>query len=245
MDLNIQNRTYHHVQGAMALLPNYYRWIYGAYLPFISGKVVELGCGAGLGLNCYLDRADLVYAVDHDDQLLAEIRTAYPTSRVKTVKADLLNEWTELQQIKADTVIMMDVVEHFLDDEQVFRKAADLLKPGGVLAVKVPAHSRLYSEIDEASGHYRRYDQSDLECLAERCGLQVSFLRRMNVAGAFVYRLRRKQRTNFSRTFSATQLKAINATLPVIRAADWIPCLPGLSWLGLFRRAQNTPAAPS
>ncbi len=96
------------------------------------------------------------------------------------------------------------------------------------MAVKVPAHSRLYSEIDEASGHYRRYDQSDLECLAERCGLQVSFLRRMNVAGAFVYRLRRKQRTNFSRTFSATQLKAINATLPVIRAADWIPCLPGL-----------------
>ena len=80
------NRTYHVAQGSMALLPNYYRWTYGVFRPFLHGDVVELGSGSGLGLSAYVDRADTVVAVDHDAACLGEIARRWPSSKVRTLE---------------------------------------------------------------------------------------------------------------------------------------------------------------
>ena len=78
--LSDANRTYHVAQSSMELLPNYYRWTYGAFLPHLTGDVVELGCGAGLGIGTYLQAARSVTAVDHDPALLRRISTVHPPS---------------------------------------------------------------------------------------------------------------------------------------------------------------------
>ncbi len=72
----------------------------------------------------------------------------------------------------------MDVLEHFENDTAIMQKAAELMKPGGHIVLKVPAQRRLFSAMDEASGHYRRYDRSDLALLAERASLAVVALER-------------------------------------------------------------------
>jgi len=229
MDLQLQNRTYHEVQDSMELLPNYYSWTYGKFSRYISGDVVELGCGSGMGISNYIDKATKVYAVDHNRELLNRVSVRFPTEKVTTIRADLIADWGELTGISADVVVMMDVLEHFQDDKTFLKKATSLLKPDGHLVVKVPAQKSLYSDMDRASGHYRRYEVTDIKRLADDVGLSLQFVKSINSLGGLVYRLKNKENKNLSRTFTPAQLKLINAGIPIISLGDFIPFLPGLS----------------
>ena len=230
------NRTYHKAQSHMELLPAYYAWMYDYFYQYITGRVIELGCGAGMGIATYVDRVDRVYAVDHNEELLHRVKSRLPGHRVVTIQADLCGDWAELRGLRADTVILMDVLEHFSDDTGFLQNAKALLIPGGHLAIKVPAQSAAYSEMDRASGHFRRYDPEQVLALAEGLELKVVRMRQINRIGGFAYRFRSQRPTNFSRTFSAAQLKAINVALPLIRMFDLLPGLPGLSLGVVLRR---------
>jgi SAM-dependent methyltransferase len=235
-DLHAANRTYHVAQSHMELLPNYYAWTYGLFRPWLSGTVVELGCGAGLGLPHYAGQATRVYAVDHDDALLARVRAKSPPS-VTAMQADLMaDHWQEFDGITADAVLMMDVLEHFADDARFLAGAARLLRPGGHLLIKVPAQSARYSPMDEASGHYRRYDPADIEALAAGAGLAVVSLAPINRLGGIAYRLKNDARSNFSKSFARWQLQAINLGLPLVRAFDHLPVAGGLSLAAVLRK---------
>lgn len=233
-DLRAANRTYHVAQSHMELLPNYYRWTYGVFRSELRGEVIELGCGAGLGISTYLDRASRVYAVDHDERLLERIRTTMPR-KVIAIRADLSADWRELAGLRADAVLLMDVLEHFADDAAFLAEAAKLMKRDGVLAVKVPAQQALYSPMDEASGHYRRYDPEDIHALAAKVGLRVERWTAINRLGALAYRFKNQRKTNFSRSFAPRQLRMINSALPLVRLADLLPISPGLSIAAVLR----------
>lgn len=235
MGISSNNRTYHIAQNSMELLPAYYKWVYSKFIKHIQGATVELGCGAGLGIGTYLNQASCVYAVDHNEELLKRIKDTYGSCKVIPLKADLIAEWDFLPEGQADTVIMLDVVEHFRNDIQLIKKAASLLSPNGKLLIKVPAQPSLYSSIDEASGHYRRYDKKSLEKLAFHAGLNIETIDNNNVVGALAYRFKSKNQVNFSRTFSRRQLKIINFTIPVIQLFDVLP-FAGLSLMCVMSR---------
>lgn len=234
MNLTEKNRTYHVAQSSMEMLPAYYGWIYGHFIHKIHGVAVELGCGAGLGIGNYLDRTSKIYAVDHNKELLERIAKKYPSNLVTPIQADLIQEWNFLPSGCADTVIMMDVVEHFKDDVNLMNKASALLSENGRMLVKVPAQRNLFSAIDEASGHYRRYDKEDIARLAEASQLKIESLNYCNVAGSLAYR-RKKVKTNFSRSFSTNQLRSINTFIPIIKLLDFLP-LRGLSLMCVMTR---------
>ncbi len=230
------NRTFHVMSQPLALLPNYYAWTYGRFRPWLIGTVIELGCGAGLGLPHYVDGVDRVVAVDHDDQLLARIRASAPPN-VETRNVDLLaDRWSDFDDCPADAVLMMDVAEHFADDRKFLGSAMEVLKPGGHLLIKVPAQSRLYGEMDRSTGHYRRYDPADLKRLASAIGADLLRLDVLNRLGGIAYGLRRQRSTNFSRSFAPWQLRLINHALPLIRAADALPLSDGLSLAAVLRK---------
>lgn len=234
-DLLAANRTYHVAQSHMELLPNYYRWTYGIFRPWLQGTVVELGCGAGLGFPAYVDRASRIIAVDHDDELLVRARAV--SSKVEVLKADLLQpQWREFDGLSVDSVLMMDVLEHFADDLAFLTAARDIVAPGGHLLIKVPAGAARYSPMDEASGHYRRYDPETLRALAAKLGLDVVKLYPINRMGGLAYRLKNNARSNFSRSFSRWQLQLINVGLPLIRLGDMLPVSEGLSLAAVLRK---------
>ena len=124
-DLEQCNRTYHAAQDQMELLPNYYEWTYRKFRRYLKGQVVELGCGSGIGISTYLDRVTKVYAVDFNDELVRRVNQRFQSAKVVPIQADLLGEWTQLSTIKADAVIMMDVLEHFADDTAVVEKTLE------------------------------------------------------------------------------------------------------------------------
>jgi SAM-dependent methyltransferase len=219
----------------MELLPNYYEWIYGKFRRYLRGDVMELGCGSGIGISTYLDQADRVYAVDYNEELVRRVGERFPSPKVIPVQADLLGDW-KFAPAEVDAVTMMDVLEHFADDRAVAAKARDLLKPNGHLLVKVPAQTALFSSLDSASGHFRRYDPDGLRNLLESVGLETVSLRKMNPVGAVAYRMKNGKTTNFSRTFTHGQLRLINLSLPVLSWFDHLPWLDGLSLAGVFRK---------
>jgi SAM-dependent methyltransferase len=74
---------------------------------------------------------------------------------------------------RCDVILMLDVIEHVQDDVGLVRElVADLLAPGGVVVVSVPAHMTLFSRHDVVLGHFRRYDATSLRDALERAGLQ-------------------------------------------------------------------------
>lgn len=230
------NRDYEEAQSRMAMLPSYYRWIYRDIRQYLTGDVVELGCGAGFGIGTYLDRAARVYAVDHDPALLKQIRDRYPGERVTPINMDLLSDWSALGDTRADAVILMDLLEHIEDELDLLCKIRGALRTGGYLLLKVPAQSRLYSPMDVASGHFRRYDKEDLKEEIEGAGFDQVSVRYINRLGALAYRRRRQERSNFSRSFSPLQLRVINSLVPVLSLVDNLIPLKGLSLIGVFRK---------
>ena len=91
--------------------------------------------------------------------------------------ADLVGE-------KIDSVVCLNVLEHIEDDRRVLAELSRAIEPGGVLVVLVPAHPRLYSDLDRNLGHYRRYTRELLEARFREAGFVVERSRYFNWIGA-------------------------------------------------------------
>lgn len=72
-----------------------------------------------------------------------------------------------------DFVYSLNVLEHIADDARTLRSLQECLAPGGRLYLYVPAFPILFSALDRAVGHVRRYTRADLQ-------------RRLSAAGFFV-----------------------------------------------------------
>lgn len=81
-----------------------------------------------------------------------------------------------------DTILYMDVLEHIEDDRAEVAAAAGRLRPGGHLVILVPAYDWLFSELDVAVGHYRRYTRRSLAAVVDPTLEQVS-LRYLDLLG--------------------------------------------------------------
>ncbi len=87
---------------------------------------------------------------------------------------DILSPPGELGRF--DVVCIFDVLEHLPDEQETMRASANVLKPGGILIVTVPAHASLWSYFDIASRHCRRYERSSLTCALRSAGFTMKYL---------------------------------------------------------------------
>ena len=70
---------------------------------------------------------------------------------------------------------VFDVVEHIEDDLGFLLHLRDLLKPGGMLYLTVPAYNFLWSHEDVNAGHFRRYTLGAMEKKLIQAGLNPVF----------------------------------------------------------------------
>lgn len=73
-----------------------------------------------------------------------------------------------------DLVCAFDVVEHVQDDQRAVQELKRVTRPGGSVAVTVPAFMKLWSRHDEVNHHYRRYTLPQLRRLFGASG-KVSY----------------------------------------------------------------------
>lgn len=79
-----------------------------------------------------------------------------------------------------DTTLVLDVIEHIEDDQQVINEMFRVLKPGGEAIITVPALPFIWSKHDSGQGHKRRYTRRRLVKLAKTAGFKVKFISYFN-----------------------------------------------------------------
>lgn len=89
-------------------------------------------------------------------------------------------------------IYSFNVLEHIEDDGQALREIWEVLKPGGILLLYVPAFPILYSAMDRKVGHYRRYRMRPICRLLEENGYhieQTSHADSLGFIAALIYKL--------------------------------------------------------
>jgi len=166
---------------------NYYRWIASELSEVLHGKVLEVGAGSGTFTRLIAESADSVDALEpsldafNDLQTLAEV-----TSCVNPILGTL-PELEVNSRSKYDNAVLVNVLEHIEDDETTLAALGRLVRPGGQIAVWVPAHEVLYSRFDFEIGHYRRYSRRELRAITLSVGLDIERLSFMNAFGAIAW----------------------------------------------------------
>jgi SAM-dependent methyltransferase len=75
-----------------------------------------------------------------------------------------------------DIITLFDVIEHIEDDYAALSAVRELLRPGGLLVLTVPALMLLWSDFDVANHHFRRYEKAGFRAVVERSGFSIERL---------------------------------------------------------------------
>jgi SAM-dependent methyltransferase len=151
-------------------------------------RVLDVGCGNGRHAFEAYRRGARVVAFDLDRGELAAVAGMCGAMRAEgeappaAGSAAVSGDATVLPFADGsfDRVIAAEVFEHILDDQRAMNEVARVLRPGGVLAVTVPAWlpericwglSREYHEVP--GGHVRIYTRLELEAKLRRAGLAI------------------------------------------------------------------------
>lgn len=134
-----------------------------------GATVLDIGCGTGHVLRT-IERAGAV--TTGTDMHIAGLRDARRGTRGLLICAR-----GAPSRGAFDVVLLADVIEHVDDDRSLLRAARGALAPAGRILVTVPAHDLLWSEVDVASGHKRRYSRASLRTALRDAGLRPVLVR--------------------------------------------------------------------
>ncbi|NQV85898.1 MAG: class I SAM-dependent methyltransferase, partial [Woeseiaceae bacterium] len=167
-------------------LPNYNNWIVSQFAPALKGRAAEIGAGLGTISHRILPFVDSLDLVEPAPELAAQLREKFASEASIRVLDQTLEAWSiAAGPDEFDGIVLVNVLEHIKDDRaaaEVFHRS---LKPGGRLMIFVPALPRLYSKLDHAYGHYRRYTRSTLRTCIDSAGFDIEKLHYVDFAGVF------------------------------------------------------------
>jgi SAM-dependent methyltransferase len=152
--------------------------------PFIRGRVLEVGAGFGANVPyLYNECVQEWTCLEPDPELAGRIGEAIARRTLPAACEVSVGRLDDLRPAALyDTILYIDVLEHIADDRAELSKATGYLRPGGNLIVLAPAHQFLFSPFDQAVGHHRRYNRSNLLALTPP-GCTVRLCRMLDAAG--------------------------------------------------------------
>ena len=135
-----------------------------------NGPIFDVGGGNGFVAKGLLDAGIEVVLVEPG-----------PTGALNAKKRGLPNvicATTHTAKFKSGTIPaigVFDVIEHIEDDIGFLNHLWDLLVPGGMLYLTVPAYQLLWSQEDVEGGHFRRYTLNNLKKKIMHSGFDISY----------------------------------------------------------------------
>jgi SAM-dependent methyltransferase len=166
-------RLYHLlIADAMAVQrPTKYKLV-REFLGDSLGAAADIGCGPGVFIRHMSACAKHVLAADIDCDSLNRVRLRHKNlNNVEFIVtgADVLPFPDE----HLDTILLLEVLEHLVDDSAAVREMSRVLRPGGRLVVSVPVPPGEVNH-DSAWGHKREgYKLSEIVSLLTTNGFEV------------------------------------------------------------------------
>lgn len=152
-------------------------------------RLLDLGCGAGRHAFEALRRGARVVAFDYDEAELKDVASMTsamagadeipPEGRSGSVRGDATR--LPYPDGSFDRIIASEVMEHIPDDGTALAELARVLRPGGTMAVTVPAWlsericwalSEEYHAPIAEGGHVRIYREAEMREKMRACGLR-------------------------------------------------------------------------
>jgi 2-polyprenyl-3-methyl-5-hydroxy-6-metoxy-1,4-benzoquinol methylase len=175
-------RTRNHTYGleiATDSSPNYHRWITQLCRPHVGQRALEIGAGFGAVTRFLSEGVAEYVATDTSPECLAALESRFRGSPNVTVEE--FDALTGRPCGRFDSIIMINVLEHLVDDSLVLQSLSHHLRPAGRLIIYVPALNPLYGEWDDMIGHVRRYSKGQLVRVMRAAGLAVVEARYVNL----------------------------------------------------------------
>jgi 2-polyprenyl-3-methyl-5-hydroxy-6-metoxy-1,4-benzoquinol methylase len=151
-------------------------------IPYVSGRLLDAGCGIGTMMDYLPEGAEYV-GFDDDPRPIAYLRKKNPEAKIfcLDIQKDSLAE-----EGPFDTVTCLAVVEHVEDPRGFLRRCVDLLRPGGTLVVTSPTklgefvrgvicalHLVTPGATEPGETHDANYSLSELSNLVKHSGCEV------------------------------------------------------------------------
>jgi len=130
----------------------------------------EIGCGTGYVLRG-VEQAFPNAAIVGTELFVEGLN--YAAQRCKRAKLVQLDARQIPYRSQFDVVGIYDVLEHIEADKAVLGQIYESLVPEGGLVITVPQHAWLWSSVDDAACHVRRYSASELEHKVMAAGFEV------------------------------------------------------------------------
>ena len=131
-------------------------------------STLEVGCGTGTFLPSLQQRSGRLVALDAYPRSLRRAAAAAPSAVL--LQADLRR--VPLDDSQFDLTVVLDVLEH-VDERPLLDELHRLTREAGWLLISVPAFPCLWSVLDDAAGHRRRYRLGFLRQLLTAAGWRV------------------------------------------------------------------------
>lgn len=171
----------------MAETNRYQQWIADLFLPFVRGRVLEVGAGIGTMAKKWVASASELHLIEPAENLYPLLKTNLETNpRIRLYRGTLeevLSVHSGLTEAAIDTAIMVNVLEHIDEDLHTLVHLHRMLAAGGHLLVFVPAMPCLYGSLDRSVGHFRRYTKESLRSLCCSAGFRIVQLKYFDLLG--------------------------------------------------------------
>ncbi|MGF1534799.1 MAG: class I SAM-dependent methyltransferase [Bernardetiaceae bacterium] len=129
---------------------------------YVSGDLLELGCGVGKGLEVFLPNCDSYTAIDKNKNITDYLQKKYP-------QANFINAFIPpfqgIADASMDTVISQQVIEHIEDDAAFVGEYARVMRPGAQGVIVTPNRAM---SLTRNPWHVREYSAEELEALLRR-----------------------------------------------------------------------------
>jgi len=135
-------------------------------------ELLNVGAGQGTFSRLLEARGFQVTSVDPSAAAVELLR-----ARVRGPVLAAAAEALPFADASFDGAVLGEVLEHVEDDLAGLREVARVVRPGGVVAISVPANPDWFGPSDEWAGHHRRYTRAALLDLCAGARLAAERLR--------------------------------------------------------------------
>ena len=163
------------------------------FKPFVSGTILDFGCGQGDFTYMLSKHCNPVYGIDCSDIAISKAKIDYPE-----INFQLLLESDKLpyDDVSFDSVFMVDVLEHILDTETLLEELNRVLKPGGHLLISTSQLTRLKlfgialisfnQYFYPTSPHIRYFTRNSLDDLLKQKGFEAIRYKKNRTSFGFI-----------------------------------------------------------
>lgn len=146
-------------------------YAYHSALPYVQGRVLEIGCGNGRGYFLLKEKCDTYTAIDKNDALLSLI-TEEDKQKVHFIN-DFFPPFKGIEDASVDTLVCFQVIEHVEDDLGLLKEMYRVLKPGGKALITTP---NILMSLTRNPWHVREYRHGELKSLVAKVFEKVEMM---------------------------------------------------------------------